>query len=383
MKDQFNNESTFDFLDYTDSNKTPLTVLHEGSVFPKNSYNNKLLVQNLKGITVVNNALDDTNTCQISFSDTIKDMHDNFIEVNNLTVDCVNFYNNTISNSLNLDIKADCYNNTLNGVSNIQIINTLENCTIPGLINSTINAILRNCKFKKIQDCVFNEGTIENVTSYCDLISINFNKDTYNLLYNTSKVKELYLSSEKVKVVCIPDVIFYRGMIIMHSGIEPIPEGWAPCDGKEYTYHGVTSKTPNLKNRFIKAVTSESDVKETDNDDINEKGELVLKEAHLPKHSHPHKAHTHSVTATGSITVSDDFTALTSASKAKVKPGEGDEVNAGDTTTSSTVTVSDTVSVSVSGSASEVTSTEADKTWENKPIKLIPNYYSLIFIMKL
>jgi hypothetical protein len=27
-------------------------------------------------------------------------------------------------------------------------------------------------------------------------------------------------------------------MIVMHSGITPIPEGWAICDGNEYTYNG-------------------------------------------------------------------------------------------------------------------------------------------------
>ena len=35
------------------------------------------------------------------------------------------------------------------------------------------------------------------------------------------------------------------------------------------------------------------------------------------------------------------------------------------------------------GSVSEETSTETDKEWKNKAIKIEPNYYSLIFIMKL
>jgi hypothetical protein len=35
------------------------------------------------------------------------------------------------------------------------------------------------------------------------------------------------------------------------------------------------------------------------------------------------------------------------------------------------------------GSVSSVTSTESEKTWSNKSIKIEPNYYSLIFIMKL
>lgn len=39
---------------------------------------------------------------------------------------------------------------------------------------------------------------------------------------------------------------FSRGMIIMYYSSDPIPEGWAVCDGQEYTYENVTSKTPNL-----------------------------------------------------------------------------------------------------------------------------------------
>lgn len=43
----------------------------------------------------------------------------------------------------------------------------------------------------------------------------------------------------------------YSGMIIMHSGTVPIPEGWAPCDGKEYYYNNSKIVTPNLINNFI------------------------------------------------------------------------------------------------------------------------------------
>jgi hypothetical protein len=50
--------------------------------------------------------------------------------------------------------------------------------------------------------------------------------------------------------------MFVRGMIVMHSGLENIPEGWAICDGKSYTFNGVTSITPNLLGRFIKATDS-------------------------------------------------------------------------------------------------------------------------------
>lgn len=58
---------------------------------------------------------------------------------------------------------------------------------------------------------------------------------------------------------------FSRGMIIMHSGITDIPEGWAICDGNEYTYNNIASKTPDLRNRFIKAVGDINEIKSEDN----------------------------------------------------------------------------------------------------------------------
>jgi microcystin-dependent protein len=77
-------------------------------------------------------------------------------------------------------------------------------------------------------------------------------------------------------------------MIMMHSGITPIPEGWAICDGSEYTFNGVTSTTPDLRNKFIKAVATVSEIQNVNNPDLTEYNEFTLTEEHLPKHSHPH-----------------------------------------------------------------------------------------------
>jgi hypothetical protein len=59
---------------------------------------------------------------------------------------------------------------------------------------------------------------------------------------------------------------FVRGMIIMYSGIDNIPEGWAICDGNEYVYNGVATITPNLTNRFIKAVSNINEIGSIDNE---------------------------------------------------------------------------------------------------------------------
>ena len=45
---------------------------------------------------------------------------------------------------------------------------------------------------------------------------------------------------------------FIKGMIIMYHNSEPIPEGWAICDGQEHTYLETVIKTPDLSDKFIK-----------------------------------------------------------------------------------------------------------------------------------
>lgn len=171
----------------------------------------------------------------------------------------------------------------------------------------------------------------------------------------------------------------------MHSGIEPIPPGWAPCDGKEYSYNGVTSKTPDLTNRFIKAVTTVEEIKATDNKNLNQNGEIVLTTDNLPIHSHPHKSHTHNFSDSG--TAYDTIGALTSSEEGTVITAveggtEGKAITK--TTYNSSIEVYDS-NVTVSGDTSSVTSEESDWLYKKEPdpINTMPNYYSLIFIMKL
>ena len=100
-----------------------------------------------------------------------------------------------------------------------------------------------------------------------------------------------------------------RGMIIMHSGLGGIPSGWAPCDGGTYTYDGITSVTPNLVNKFIKAVVSIENTGEVLNPDLTSDNEFTLEKRHLPEHDHPHQEHTHTISGTSvSIENSGDLT---------------------------------------------------------------------------
>lgn len=55
---------------------------------------------------------------------------------------------------------------------------------------------------------------------------------------------------------------FTSGMIMMFSGTS-IPEGWAICDGQEYIYNNTFITTPNLTDKFIKAVNNSSEIGES------------------------------------------------------------------------------------------------------------------------
>jgi hypothetical protein len=76
MKDINNNEANFDFLDYYDYNNQPLTTLHPTqypvelgeSIFPRQSYNNKIYIENLYGTVLDDKGnFDNTNAVKIDF----------------------------------------------------------------------------------------------------------------------------------------------------------------------------------------------------------------------------------------------------------------------------------------------------------------------------
>lgn len=74
---------------------------------------------------------------------------------------------------------------------------------------------------------------------------------------------------------------FSRGMIVMYSGLEEIPEGWGICDGRTYNYNGITTVTPNLVNRFIKAVSNFNEIGMVDQDHLSITNDFTLNVANL------------------------------------------------------------------------------------------------------
>ena len=393
MKDGNNNEANFDFLDYSDFEGNPLSTLHDSiedstldsSIFPKYSYNNKLTVYDLKGITVKNQILEtvNVNTIDFQFSDTKKSegeilstmtMHDNTISCRGLilTPNCTEFHSNVLTEISNVVIDSPIFiNNTIEqiyttipsissiesfvgvtdntiftptqftsslknvnsqGIINSVISNSIVQSTFKVINNSKINGFIKNSTFDNITDCIFNSqitkvqfkslfncilslGSLENITCHSDISNYTTSQETDPLLYDVNKIKDVYFLNGQLSIISDAGGAFSRGMIVMHSGITAIPEGWAICDGNEYTYNGITSKTPNLINRFIKAVGNISDVSAVDNPDLNSANEFNLKDRHLPDHSHPHKAHSHSFEGSGSDTVYITINAVNSATE--------------------------------------------------------------------
>lgn len=273
MKDINNNEANFDFLDYYDSENQPLTTLHPTlytissiakSIFPRLSYNNKLYVENLYGTVLDENGnINNTNTVIIDFQfiDFSSELEET-IDWN--TIPSMIMHDNIITNCGNLILTNNCTNfskNTINNINNAIIDNNITNSlfqNINNTENSTFNkAIINNVQFQSLTNCSFSEGSVENIICYSDISSYTFDSVQNPLLYDTSKNKEVYYSTENGLTISIKsEQTFFKGMIVMHSGTTNVPEGWAICDGNTYTYNDVSTTTPNLIDKFIKASSS-------------------------------------------------------------------------------------------------------------------------------
>lgn len=375
MQDASNNVANFDFLDYTDVNGNPLATLHsseygnvfDASIFPKGSYNNTLTVTNLKGITLVDKVFDNTSTGVVDFQ--FKDFdqlsEDDMSDSGSVSDDDIQqeleaskarmiMHDNVIACS-SLILQPDCsafYGNTIEETSDNIVINTnVINSSFKLLSGVNIQCSFTNVSFKNVSYCTFGMGHIEDLVVSSDLNNLLINKVNYPLLYEPSFSKEAYIANGQLQVVVKKEQTFFRGMIVMYSGSLPVPEGWAVCDGQTVpTLDGTSFTTPNLVGKFIKATDDPASIGE------GIQATFTLTEDHLPSHSHPHKAHSHTITGAASI------------------PGEGILIDESS---------KDTTSILVSGSSSSVTSTETTKTWKNAAFNIEPAYYSLIFIIKL
>lgn len=138
MCDENGNEANFDFLDYTDVEKKDLTILYDRvgikgkTIFPPNSYNNKLTVYELFGTVLHEKEINNDKTTIIQFGSIdinaagqkvitplTAEFHDTEIECKNKFIikpSCTKFYNNKFLKVGNITIESDIYDSNLSNV---------------------------------------------------------------------------------------------------------------------------------------------------------------------------------------------------------------------------------------------------------------------------
>lgn len=297
------------------------------------------------------------------------------------------------------------------------IKNLVSNLEINKVVGTNIiNQKISNTSIKSIENIIFN-GSINNsiiqTATNTNIFKLNLNNCQFlidldkdyelvdsDLLRLLADEEEKYIKlydDNKLKIIC-PSQSTPSGSIIMWSGTK-IPYGWVVCDGN--------NGTPNLVGKFVKAVSQFEDVGENTTD-LDSNNQLIINEDNLPPHTHPHSPHSHTISSTSSIQESGDLlgssedTFVNSLSETQVisqisgieeiitddgiKEISYDTENVYNTSSSKKVEVSvssHTHTVSVETSSEQATSQEENKTWTNKPIKVEPHSYSLIYIMKL
>lgn len=264
----------------------------------------------------------------------------------------VNKGNNIVLSGTYNNVQLGTINNsfTFDGtMSNVKVIGSLSNVIFDKNSGSTV---VNNCMIDNLSGITFR-GPLEYCTFHNTLSGYDFTKEKYPLLYDSSKVKDIYLNNSKVNIICIPDIVF-PGMIVMYNGQAPIPTGWHICDG--------TGGTPNLVGSFIKAGISAGET--------GGKEEIELKIENLPPHTH--KFSQSSVTTSESGEHSHIYRA----------PVPGDSDNANDRTVQTGSTDALTSPAGNHTHTIDLSSAALEEVGEGVPLKWEPKYYSLIFIMK-
>lgn len=208
---------------------------------------------------------------------------------------------------------------------------------------------LKEREIKKIEGD--NGGNI-----YAEHLVKSFGDVEGNAVYG----KDIYLDVEGVKTNLM-SLLMPVGSIIMYNGAAPIPPNWAICNGR--------NGTPDLTDRFIKAVTTKADVGKTGG-----QSKVTLTTENLPAHAHSYwdgdvktdssGGHVHSVTPTGNVTY--------------IHEGNGDTITG-------VIGSLNQVNAGISGdhfhrigcTESDTGSVGAGKDFDNEP-----PFYSLIFLMR-
>ena len=292
-----------------------------------------------------------------------------------------------ISNSIITDTTFN-YNVTKLNVQNA----TIDRCLFKGIVNeASISGDLTRCQFEGLSNKINIEGPLYDMTIQQDITpsSANHVQDK-NIITKFVPISPLIISNKVVPRLatnlhkeCFIDIrgdkyIFMvqlatddnspRGIIVMWSGdANNIPKGYAICNGDIVD----DIQTPNLSGRFIKMIgPDDKEIGAVNNPDLEKDGKSIkIKENHLPKHKH-------NIEVTVDETELFAYDSYANSSGTSVQEGEGGSAYVVDDVS----TGSSTINLTHSHTATAVNN---DNNYANDPINVSPNYYALIFLMKL
>lgn len=313
------------------------------------------------------------------YNNTFLGLYDNSEQEIQFTLD---FHDNTFQKVQNCVLNASMQYNTFNyDIIQLNIQNaTIDRCLFKGIINNvSISRNLTKCQFEGLSNGITITGPLNDMTIQSDITpnSADYVQDN-NVITDYINIASLIISQQVVPRLvsnlhkdCFIDVrdekkVFIvqlstddntpKGVILMWSGdINNVPSGYGVCDGR--TINGIT--TPNLSGRFIKMIDSDESVGPVNNQDLESDGKSIkIKEENLPNH-------THNIEVT-------------------VEPYAGSSNTNGYTSESGESTIySNDNTGSIASTHTHTATAINNDNYANNPINIQPNYYALIFIMKL
>lgn len=268
---------------------------------------------------------------------------------------------------------------------------TIDRCLFKGIINeASISGDLTRCQFEGLSNNISIEGPLYDMNIQQDITpsSANYVQDK-DIITKFNYISSLIISNKVVPRLatnlhkeCFIDIrgdmnIFMvqlatddnspRGIIVMWSGdASNIPKGYAICDGRTVDNY-IT--TPDLSGRFIKMVGPGESIGPVNNPNLESDGKSIkIKEENLPNHKH-------NIKVTVEETELFAYDSYANSSGTSVQEGEGGSAYVVDDVSTGSSTINLT--------HSHTATAENNDNYANKPINVQPNYYALIFLMKL
>lgn len=124
-----------------------------------------------------------------------------------------------------------------------------HNNIIKSFYHSSVFGTFTNNYGVSLIDCQL-PSDMSNVYFHGDFYQQAFDSTAHLELSSPNLFKDVYFTNDSVRIIDIPNLVF-PGMIVMYSGDQEPPSGWAICNGE--------NGTPDLTGHFIKASTTEGD----------------------------------------------------------------------------------------------------------------------------